>query len=507
MRYIINTGRLKGEAEELMFYDRTKASKDKKIVKPTLKFKRCITKGCGSLAEKFKIFYNKKYHITNIKPAIEKSRVMRGALYTAAAFVMCFVLYGSVMALDLTAASTAMVDGHTVGVVTDKAEFEQFYKTVHGELAAEAGDIENEKTVSFFPCIASGKGLTDEYTLRQNIMALYDSTAQAYAVYADGSIICASFEEKDVTGALDSILKSYGGNGEFVENVEVKREYVTTKYLKFGDNIKKALTAKKTAEGEYIVGEGETLWEIAASNNMSLEQLEAKNPGINENVAPGTKLNVTVSAPRISVRTKKYVEGNFAVSRQVETVYDGTMAKGKTEIESEGSDGVVYVKKDIISINGEEVDEKIYEEKTVKPAVKQVVRVGTRRAGLGTGEFIRPTYGSLSSRYGPRWNRQHQGIDIAASTGTDIYAADDGVVEYSDWETGYGYVVKINHSNGYVTYYGHCSALIAKAGDVVEKGDLIAKVGSTGNSTGPHLHFEVRLNNIPQNPLEYINAN
>jgi len=119
---------------------------------------------------------------------------------------------------------------------------------------------------------------------------------------------------------------------------------------------------------------------------------------------------------------------------------------------------------------------------------------------------MRPTYGSLSSRYGTRWNRQHQGIDIAASQGTDIYAADAGIVEYSGWESGYGYLVKINHQNGYVTYYGHCSKLLVSKGAVVEKGDLIAKVGSTGRSTGPHLHFEVRLNGVPQNPLNYINT-
>ena len=93
---------------------------------------------------------------------------------------------------------------------------------------------------------------------------------------------------------------------------------------------------------------------------------------------------------------------------------------------------------------------------------------------------------------------------IAGPDGTPVYAADGGTVTYSGWMGGYGYLVEINHGNGYVTRYGHNSSLTVSVGDHVYKGQQIARVGSTGNSTGNHCHFEVRYNGVARNPLNYL---
>ena len=99
----------------------------------------------------------------------------------------------------------------------------------------------------------------------------------------------------------------------------------------------------------------------------------------------------------------------------------------------------------------------------------------------------------------------HKGIDLNGETGDPIHAAADGIVMRADFDTGgYGNVVDIDHGNGYVTRYGHCSKLLVKVGDLVHAGDLIAKVGSTGHSTGSHLHFEVWINGAPVNPQPYL---
>lgn len=99
----------------------------------------------------------------------------------------------------------------------------------------------------------------------------------------------------------------------------------------------------------------------------------------------------------------------------------------------------------------------------------------------------------------------HKGIDLNGETGDPIHAAADGIVMRSDFDNGgYGNVVDIDHGNGYVTRYGHCSKLLVKVGDLVHAGDLIAKVGSTGHSTGSHLHFEVWINGAPVNPKSYL---
>lgn len=120
---------------------------------------------------------------------------------------------------------------------------------------------------------------------------------------------------------------------------------------------------------------------------------------------------------------------------------------------------------------------------------------------------VNPISGHITSRYGARESirdHTHQGLDIAAPTGTKIKAAASGTISYSGEKGGYGNLIIIDHGNGITTYYGHCSRLIAKVGEKVDAGDIIAEVGSTGNSTGSHLHLEIRKNGIYVNPTNYL---
>ncbi|MDD6214805.1 MAG: peptidoglycan DD-metalloendopeptidase family protein [Firmicutes bacterium] len=153
-------------------------------------------------------------------------------------------------------------------------------------------------------------------------------------------------------------------------------------------------------------------------------------------------------------------------------------------------------------------------EKQIQAQIKAAMQKPAQKAVkyTGNGKFLWPlaSYSSISSEYGYRIHpitktkKLHAGIDIAAPAGTAIYAAEDGVVLTSGWNSGYGYCVTINHGGGYVTLYGHCSSLLVSAGQSVKKGQIIAKVGSTGNSTGNHLHFEVKVNGAAVNPRGYL---
>jgi murein DD-endopeptidase MepM/ murein hydrolase activator NlpD len=118
--------------------------------------------------------------------------------------------------------------------------------------------------------------------------------------------------------------------------------------------------------------------------------------------------------------------------------------------------------------------------------------------------FIWPVNGPVVSGFGMRWGRMHEGIDIAASSGTPIHAAAAGTVIHAGWLGGYGNLVVLDHGDGLSTAYAHASAILVGLGQRVSQGETLSLVGSTGNSSGPHLHFEVRVNGSAVDPLFYL---
>lgn len=132
-------------------------------------------------------------------------------------------------------------------------------------------------------------------------------------------------------------------------------------------------------------------------------------------------------------------------------------------------------------------------------ARNQVEALGTSAQG-----FIWPLNGPITSPYGPRWGRMHEGIDIDGYTGQPIVASKGGTVVISEYYGGYGYAIAIDHGGGVATFYAHNSKLLVSAGQQVDRGDMIAYVGNTGNSYGDHLHFEVRVNGSPVDPMNYL---
>lgn len=169
---------------------------------------------------------------------------------------------------------------------------------------------------------------------------------------------------------------------------------------------------------------------------------------------------------------------------------------------------------------------KLYKEKKKKTensndSVKSQNSKTVKYASTGSGKFStsrelhnskvslgvslsKPVTGVLTSRYGYRWGRTHTGIDIGVPTGTPVKAAASGTVTFAGWKGSLGNLVVISHGNGVQTYYGHNSRIVVKAGQKISQGEVVAKAGSTGRSTGPHVHFEVRVNGSSYNPLGYV---
>jgi murein DD-endopeptidase MepM/ murein hydrolase activator NlpD len=163
-----------------------------------------------------------------------------------------------------------------------------------------------------------------------------------------------------------------------------------------------------------------------------------------------------------------------------------------------------------------EVDALAAEESAIQALIARKEADARARASRSSGSIVGdagrvsaaglvwPVRGRVTSEYGWRWGRMHQGIDIAAPTGTAIIAAKRGVVIQAGQMGGYGNVVIIDHGGGFSTVYAHQSRIVARSGQSVEQRQIIGYVGSTGHSTGPHLHFETRVNGSAQNPRRYL---
>ena len=346
------------------------------------------------------------------------------------------------------------------------------------------------------------------------MMATYEETSLAYALYVDGKLICASKSEEDMTAVLDSYKNQFavdieGAALDFYQNIEIKNEYVPVAYLCSKGGILSAVTKTQEEEIEYVVKNNDTMWDIATRFGMSVDEIMEINPDSTDLIREGDILKLNESEPLLQVKVSYTETVEKAIPYENETVNDDNMRKGLTKVVVQGVDGKKKVTQEVVMVNGKQVAVNVKDEDVLQQAVNGKIKVGTKIiSGVGTGSFSRPAYGTITARYGSggsRWSSgRHTGLDIAAPTGTSITAADAGKVSFAGWKGSYGYTVIINHGNGYETYYAHCSRLLVRVGETVAKGDLIARVGSTGNSTGAHCHFEVRYNGTTKNPENYL---
>ena len=224
------------------------------------------------------------------------------------------------------------------------------------------------------------------------------------------------------------------------------------------------------------------------------------------------------SKQELTVKTTEVVTEKEPVNFEKVTEKTDDLYVGQTKVKTKGQKGLKEVTKKVTKENGKTVKESVVTEKVIQEPEDQVTLTGTKEnpetisastqtvaENKGTGQLAAPVSSlNVTSQFGPRWGRTHLGVDLAMPTGSAISAADGGTVIFAGYSGSYGNLVKVDHGNGIVTYYAHCSVLCTSQGQTVEKGQKIAEVGSTGNSTGPHLHFEVRVNGQNVNPMGYL---
>jgi murein DD-endopeptidase MepM/ murein hydrolase activator NlpD len=297
---------------------------------------------------------------------------------------------------------------------------------------------------------------------------------------------------------------------EFGEKVEISECYVPVYDITDLVVAIEQVTKEKETNVIYEVKSGDTLSKIAGQNNMTVDQLVAINPTLtsaNSMIRIGDELNIVVPEPELSVVRQEQVYYEESYEADVIYVDNDSWYTTQTKTLQEPVAGFHKVVAKVTYRNEDVIAKEEIKEEVVVEAVPKIVERGT----IVPPTYIKPISGGrLSSTFGRRKaptkgaSTYHKGVDWATPTGTAVVASSGGVVAKAGWGSGYGYVVYINHPDGNQTRYGHLSKILVSTGQKVKQGQKIALSGNTGRSTGPHLHFELRVNGTPVNPYNYF---
>ncbi|MGN0497386.1 MAG: peptidoglycan DD-metalloendopeptidase family protein [Lachnospiraceae bacterium] len=308
-----------------------------------------------------------------------------------------------------------------------------------------------------------------------------------------------SDNEQLVAQSLNDGVKNIG----FSDPIQITSTYAKKGQITDMETAYSQIVEEKGEEAIYVVQPGDYMELIAQKNNMDVATLKELNPQItsDEDLYYDDRLNVMVPTAAVQVMVEKqetYEENYYA-----DVVYedDDSMYIGESTIVQEGQEGK-HIVTDLVTYKGDVESGREQLEETVEvAAVAQVVRRGTKS---------RPTYmypmstWNVTSNFGYRWGRLHGGTDVGVPIGTTVRASRSGQVTTAGWVGGYGNCVMIDHGDGVMTVYGHLSQVLVSVGQYVDQGQQIALSGNTGRSTGPHLHFEVRVNGSPTDATPYL---
>ena len=348
---------------------------------------------------------------------------------------------------------------------------------------------------------------------------------EAYGFYINGTFSGAVKDKTKLESTLASLLDKYRTNDpneevSFVDKYEIKDGLYLEEGIVDDDSIIELLNSEKQVEAYYTIVAGDAPTLIAEKVGLPYSELKALNPTIEDTCMIGQQVLINRAQPFASVRVTRDEVYDISLPYKTISVQDSSIYKGSQKTLVNGEEGSAHVSANVSYVNGYEETRTIISQETTKEPVDKKVAIGTKSTGApqsvidaSGGNYMWPVGGNggyISSYFGWRtlYGRSdwHPGIDIATSYGTPIYAVADGYVTaaVNGWCGGYGNNVVINHGNGYSTMYAHASRLNVSAGMTVKKGDLIAFVGSTGSSTGNHLHFEVRYYGQKYNPLPFL---
>ncbi len=408
---------------------------------------------------------------TLIKSVVKKSKVLYSKMINLSharkiAIFLVFSIFAVAIGLGASGVRFAYkvnYGGEVIATVKDKTQFDAAVKIVKERVNSVSHKIDDAvETPKYEATVVLNSLIDNEGDIADAIIANTEKIVEGYEVIIDGKVV-ACLQTDDITAYIEEHKKSFA-----IENTEGICEYEQKIELQ---------------KGYYLTSDFDTEEEAKAV----IDAVPVK--------------CVTTFVTDVSIPNETIKE------------YTNTMLRGDSKVLVEGSNGLRRITETIVTVNGVESEKKTVSAVTVTEPVNRVVKVGTAVSMATPSEqllaessgFICPLPSrsfTVSAYYGD--GRNHKGLDLAANKGTNIFAVADGVVTSSGWNGGYGYVVVIDHGNGKVTKYAHAFELLVEKGERVSAGQVIAKVGSTGNSTGNHLHFEVLENGVNKNPAPYL---
>lgn len=464
------------------------------------------------------------------KEAIKGMKLLRDEKLTKA-ILESFDQYGD---KDKSVAYTMRIDDYTV-TVDSMSDVVSILEDAQGKYDENNRfkvclELPEHRNVMMYEVQVEEKG-TKEETSAEQIEATTETPAGQEVESQDSDTAVITIPDKEIV-ALTGVENETEGGEETTEAERPEEEPVDAdvaaqgvndgvKYVGFSEKIqvmetyvdKSLISDRATAYGEltmenqeptvYVVQPGDSLSGIAEKYNMSVDDVKALNPGIesDDNIYYDDRLTVSVPSAAVQILVQKQV--TYKEDYYADVVYedDGEMYIGESEVIQDGQAGTHTVT-DLVTYMGDTEYEREQLQETVQvAAVAQIIKRGTKS---------KPTYmypctnWNITSRYGYRWGRLHAGTDVGVPIGTTVRASRSGQVTVSGWVGGYGNCVMIDHGDGVVTVYGHLNECLVSVGQYVNQGETIALSGNTGRSTGPHLHFEIRIGGSAVDPEPYL---
>ena len=407
--------------------------------------------------------------------------------------------------------------GQSIGYINSQREFESAVSSVSARVS---GILQSpyllHPDVSYRFSLVTRNALFDREEVEAQLFRQIKEVKHLYVLTVDGEIVGGTVSQAALQSTLDSLLgqypvESHADSVGFVRDVQISRQLVAASWERTAEKMAEMLSAPVREGRTYTVMPGDTWDSIAAQFGMMGEALALQNQALWEDAPEdGRQLVISAPTPFLSIASVNRIFYNEPLAYESQTVENPDMYEGDTKLLVAGMDGEVQIMADVSYLDGMAVRQTEVGRVVLTPTVPEVTAVGTkvRPPKYPTGTFIQPYYGRLSSGFGYRTlfgtRGMHTGIDIGGSKGDAILASDGGTVIFAGTKNGYGKCVIVQHLKGLSTLYAHCSKLLVEKGQKVAQGETIALIGSTGRSTGPHLHFEVRLNDIPKNPRNYL---